>query len=64
MNKFKKAFIFSVIFTILFIALTFITIGYSLVIDIFKDNFLFNIFIIWFVSFAIGVMIVDDLETL
>lgn len=64
MNKFKKAFIFSVAFTILFISLTFITIGYSLVIDIFKDNFLFNIFIIWFVSFAIGVMIFDDLETI
>lgn len=64
MNKFKKAFIFSIIFSIIFICISIVAIGYEIVLNMLKADFMFDVFIIWFISFCIGVMIAEDLESL
>lgn len=61
---FKKALYLSFILTILWIALSLAMFDYSMIIESLGDDLIWNLFVIWFISFGESVIIIDTLNDL
>lgn len=61
---FKKALYLSFILTILWIALSLAMFDYSMIIESLGNDLIWNLFVIWFISFGESVIIIDTLNDL
>lgn len=61
---FKKALYLSFILTILWIALSLAMFDYSMIIESLGNDLVWNLFVIWFISFGESVIIIDTLNDL
>lgn len=61
---FKKALYLSFILTILWIALSLAMFDYSMIIESLGDDLVWNLFVIWFISFGESIIIIDTLNDL
>ena len=61
---FKKALYLSFILTILWIALSLTMFDYSMIIESLGNDLVWNLFVIWFISFGESVIIIDTLNDL
>lgn len=61
---FKKALYLSFILTILWISLSLAMFDYSMIIESLGDDLIWNLFVIWFISFGESVIIIDTLNDL
>lgn len=61
---FKKALYLSFILTILWVALSLAMFDYSMIIESLGNDLVWNLFVIWFISFGESVIIIDTLNDL
>lgn len=61
---FKKALYLSFILTILWISLSLAMFDYSMIVESLGDDLIWNLFVIWFISFGESVIIIDTLNDL
>ena len=61
---FKKALYLSFILTLLWIALSLAMFDYSMIIESLGNDLIWNLFVIWVISFGESVIIIDTLNDL